>query len=364
MSFKYKNEIAKYTDTPEYLIKVRKYINALKDKKLFERIYEIYFFNPERLLDFIFLEPEHFTEFYNFALECKKGSKCCSFYGKNKVLLDDLFPYLFLDNSNIGSYALRWILLPNLKKVLIKKLPEEFYILDEFKERKASSYNILIVPEIAKQFEIACAEYFLAGSDVNSRLCITPSFLEEGEEVIQGDYIKTLGGNSRISNYANDIVKYLRARNVDEDTIHKVEFDFIKQSFFKKFIFHVDDAPRNWGIIKGKDGGIRLTPTFDIDHTCKVYEEIWLSEADNGDTSLEAFMLQYQNYPGFKAFVKKCMDNFDIDNAFLNVEHKHGIKMSNEDRSIYANFFRTQMEIVKSTYEKMSMCYGEDDELY
>jgi len=344
---------------------VESYVQTL-DPQIFEEISKMYApVNPRSILKYIAYNFNDFSRFYKAYVEYINNPE--SFKGlpepSNGAINLDEIPYLPLISSRTGSYEIGWLLLPDGSKILTKEFPNGDSVADKFKNlgEDARYYNCIIVPEIAKQFGIDSAEYFLADMTLaqgderkRKRVCITPSFLKPGQELIMGHTLRRGSFSRKFSDISREYKESLEKRNFSAETIAKVESGRKEGEFLGLFVCNLDNL-YNSGFIKGPNGELQNSPEFDYDYTLGVYKPYFSDRqvvADNWLPSIAFFINQNRNDRNFMNFVKRCIDNFNIDQIFSAVEEKHGVKLQDDVKAVYGEFIESQMSLVRDEYTK------------
>lgn len=348
----------------EYLVAyVKKLLERLSvDPLIFKTISNLYNSKDESdILSPVMIYPEKFIEFYNKWIH--EEYRPIEDLSKEGIINLDGIARLRKGKARAGSCVIDWYF-TKMGDILIKYFPPNAYLNEdfpvEFKNDIFRYCNVLIAPEIAKQFRIESAQYFLGKSDrkdgIERMYSLTPSFLKEDEELINAyDILESKRDiiSWSVGGILGVLGRKLSYRFVDETSIQKINFDVLKQTFFNKVIKNTDDV-YNWGIILKKDNSMRLAPAFDFDFSFDIYTARKRQRlSSNYSTRIEDFMRDYKSYPGFQQFVQDCIKNFDINEIFMAVEQKHGINLDEVGRAYYAEFLERQMDIVKTTYREL-----------
>lgn len=338
-------------------VEIEEYINSIKNYTQFDCLANLYCpgFN-DQLIKYIYSHPENFKLFFDKVL---KGGNDFTLNNKGVINLSE-FPHMistqYMREYNFSFY---WIILPNLTSALLKNIPSyqgfgKFNLSEENMIYsndiiKDNEFHLLLVPEIAKQLDLECAEYFLAKTSNSSGFTLSPNFLKEDERLLSGDFI--IGNDTKvISIILKSIENNPILKTLPSDVINKLKLDFIKQSFFNKFIGSLDETNGNWGIITSETSA-RIAPLFDIDFSCDIYSiNSYNRVSDDNSSSILSFLGQYINYPGFKTFLDNFINTFDIEKAFNSVKIKHDIEINNEAKNHFRNFFNSKLNEIKYAY--------------
>lgn len=346
---------------------LKKYIDEIKDTEEFRRLSKLYNPNyPEKLIEYIYLNPIAFKVFFD---EVQKHN-----FTLNNRRITDLSSIPYLNSQRFitsSTFARNWIILPDLNTALLKRIPDyEIYAKapstedsnclgsSKRKDIEDNEFHILLVPEISKQVNIQCAQYFLAKYDNSFGYSLSPNFLKENEELIPGNTVITKNGTYGMSYLLEDIEHTLKLRHFSPKIIEKIKFDFIKQCFFSKFIKNTDERNHNWGLIVSNNTA-RLSPFFDIDFSCDIYQDVYHHRVlDDSSITAIPFVNQYRNYPGFMDFLSQFINNFDIEKAFNHVKLKHSIEIPDHVKQNFRDFFEGQLEELMYIY---SLCKKEKE---
>lgn len=210
-------------------------------------------------------------------------------------------------------------------------------------------YNPLISKKICNIANIECASYFLASERPNNYI-LTPSFLNKDDELITGNNL-VRKNEYDINNILKDLEQSLTLRRFNQDEINKIKDDFIKQCFISKFIGNIDEHSYNFGIILN-DRHIKLAPFFDLEYSFGICDEsLGRDRHIDGDSSLNKFIENFKDYPGFLEFVNNLITKINIEKLFISVEANTGIKADTFLRNFFTNFINKQINICKRTLD-------------
>lgn len=275
---------------------------------------------------------------------------------------------------NVEDYraCIGWVMLKSSKKMALIKncfgdinrdmTIENYYI---------SKYNPILVPEIARQFLLEAAQYYIVTRAKGKRaskidLMLTTDFRDEEqeEELIEGKYI--CGAELKTSQIIEKQQEYLMEHNASPEDMEMVRRNFIKQTIFNKFIEQTDENNGNWGIVKNKNGRFKLAPIYDLDCTCGVSLKgygITKRICDNGRDDLDSIVMQYKDEPCLQEYMKYVIQNFSIEKAFEKAKINSKIDFSriaqiekNPKASVvkqrYEVFFTQNFEKLKTAYKR------------
>lgn len=265
-----------------------------------------------------------------------------------------------------------WIMLKNSRKMaLIKNCFGDIHRDISLENYYVAKYNPIIVPEVARQFQLQSAQYYIVtrakGKTVSKiDLILTTDFKDEeqAEELIEGKYI--CGAELRVSKILDKQREFLEEQNASPEDIEIIRRNFIKQTIFNKFIEQTDENNGNWGIIQDKNNRFKLAPTYDLDCSCGVSlkkQGITKRIADNEKEDLESIVLQYKDEHWLQEYIQYVIQSFSIKKAFEKAKVNSKIDFSKIDeieknshtlsiRQKYEVFFEKSLEKLKMVYEK------------
>lgn len=358
-----KNEIMEYIERV-----LKPYVDSVLKSDDFMRLIDLYDSSDSKeFIKYIYKYPDEFVTFYE---EVKKNKNTFTLNNKGVIDLDKI-PNIASKNGSLKDvfsayFSKFWLIFPNLNTALLKEIPsylvygkhgesnEDFSDYTRNLNSKSiqnNEYHILLVPEIAKQIGLDCAEYYLAKLDGCAGFSLSPNFLKNGEELVSGHSIVGRSA-SQMSHLLSSLEVYLSNRHIDSKTIENIKLDFIKQSFFNRFIENQDEKNSNWGIIvNGKS--VRIAPIFDIDFSCDIYnikKECRFISYDDDNNDITSFVAAYRNYPGFIDFVKNVLDNFNIDKDFDAVKSKHNIEIPIDIKENFKTYFDSNIYELQEIY--------------
>ena len=256
-----------------------------------------------------------------------------------------------------SKFAKRWIVLPDLKTYLEKRVVPDYLINGE----GSSSFNVLvnslIIPEVVEKFGMPSAKYFVVKSfpdepeaDYGYGL-ISPNFvdIESGEELIEGtDIVLSKKYTPKSRNMIEGIKEGLHLRKFNKEDIDQIEVDALKQIFIGRFIDNKDEMNRNFSIIvNGKRA--RISPMYDFDF-CAGNELRFRRNRervlDNGSSNVGDFAFEFRKYPWFEDWVRTSLDQINIKEIFQEVSLRGGYYFQDTTIRRYEDFFERQKEQV------------------
>ncbi len=83
--------------------------------------------------------------------------------------------------------------------------------------------------------------------------------------------------------------------------------DFIKQSFFNKFIKQLDEHNGNWSILgNNKEHFVKMAPVYDLDCSCDIAKKRKIQRVcKDGGFSLTSFIKDFGKEPWFKQYIRR-----------------------------------------------------------
>ena len=285
-----------------------------------------------------------------------------------------LQPEVFTRKDNLGKMVL-------VKSYISDKYPNNYSDC----EKEKSIANNFIMSELAKQFLLQSAEYYNAVFEdcdelrksenykkqgntrvrrINpgKRYFVTPSFLEDDEELIHLADILKNPEILRVSEMLKNIEEYLKVKHVYQEDIEQIRKSFIKQCIFHKFIDFTDEHNFNSGLIISQRNGVlraRYAPEYDLDFSAEVYNtinggiqpKVFYRITDDGgfflDDMLEQFKGEYE-----KEYLKEIIPTINIQETIKKGEENGNIKLSERALRQYTRFFNEQIESLKKFYTR------------
>ena len=264
-----------------------------------------------------------------------------------------------------------WKLLKDNETMILLKRPFG----DVYRDMSADDYyiamyNNILLPQIANQLGNQSAEYYIAKDTDNPRLknIVTIDFKKKDEELLHGeDILEDMGADIRelnIDKLLNVLENYLIEHGYRNKDIENIKQDFIKQSFFNKFIKQLDENNHNWGIlINQKTNSARIAPLYDLDCSCDINKKSkHMRVTNNGSfSSMEQFMRQYKDESWFKIYIEEVVNNFDIKKAFKESEKETNTQIPDKYKQRYSDFFALRFYELKQAYERVFVSRGENE---
>lgn len=261
-----------------------------------------------------------------------------------------------------------WILLADKSTMALLKNPYGDIRRDITREEyNLSLYNNILVPQIATQLENRGAQYYLTkikkGKTVDKRTYIlTLDFKHKNETLIHGEEIlddmEEGLAELNIDKLIDITCKYFEKNNCSKHDIEIFRQDFIKQSFFNRFIKHEDEHNKNWAILMNeKNNRVRLAPSYDIDCSCELNKKGKISRKTNDGSlvSLQSFLEQYKDEEWFKKYIGDVIEKFDLEKAFKDAEKETFTRIPDECKNSYRNFFGHRFFELKQAYKTIFM---------
>lgn len=218
-------------------------------------------------------------------------------------------------NVKDASFISNWIILPDLQKVLIKKILTDKY---NAKERFYSLCNHLVCPEISRELGMESAMYFV--SQNKDDICIlTPSFLAKDEKLVSGREInRRVFKPTSIESDMENLENVINLNNGSNNDVEESKRNYIKQKIFWYIIDNKDQADRNWGEIVSNNG-CKFAPNFDYDF-CFGEEDFGPRNFKVKDTDIENLINKYKNQPWFSEWIKSKVIGFSTESIFKKAE--------------------------------------------
>ena len=263
---------------------------------------------------------------------------------------------------NFGKY--------NNQKVLVKNIPsKDVFGQNENVDIPYSALNSQVAELIFKHGDPQgkVAEYILMEYGSNILVC-SPSFIKEGEELIEGADIldSEHQGLSRIAPndviiMIEDIKKQLTKRNVPLEDILNIEKQFIKDCFKNNFIGMWDPKNSNWGILYGGRLKTRLAPSYDFDLSFNIpvkfaptepkrvvdYYENYKNKFESGKILTDFVDVMNKKYDWFLAFLDDFSHKMDSFDLVKELEENKGITICQEQKEYYFSFIKSQNQLLK-----------------
>lgn len=273
---------------------------------------------------------------------------------------------------DVDNYTncLDWNMLKdNETMVLLKRPFGDIYRGLSIDDYYIAIYNNILLPQIAKQLGNESAKYYIAKDKdrKNGKKIVTIDFKRKDEELIHGeDILERMGESIRelnIQKLLDTTEDYLIEKGYYNQDIENIKKDFIKQSFFNKFIKQFDENNHNWGILVNfRLNSARIAPLYDLDCSCDIGKlSKHMRTTDNGSfNSLEQFMKQYKDEDWFEMYIKEVISKFNIEEAFKDSEEETNTKIPVKYKQRYKDFFAIRFYELKQAYEKVFITKGEN----
>lgn len=188
---------------------------------------------------------------------------------------------------------------------------------------------------------------------------VTKDFKDKDEELIHGEEI--LEANSADTKELNvnqliyQLMSYIEQneyKNIDKEQIRR---NFIKQSFFNRFVKQVDENNHNWALLLNEyDKTARIAPLYDFDCCCEIGKRgKYMRKTDDGSSvSLETFMNQYKE-EWFKHYIEELMESLDIEKALSDAKKETNFEMPEEYKEIYRDYFTFRKRELQEAYHNV-----------
>lgn len=278
------------------------------------------------------------------------------------------------DKNKFGKFL---VITPNLDLYIAMDnvpydIPEKF--------EKIAELNNLLLPQISKKMGVSAAEFRRAIHIENSTEIktnhLTKNFLNNDEILIPGNRIikennkeKKPRNRTRIKlesileSTDKYIKKYYEKKDISEEEINSLRENIrrglIKQTIINKFFF-IDDEPLNsWGLIKNKNGDLKLAPLSRFSYCVGVKRESPnLKHVVNskGKEDIQSFMLDYGKEEWFKEWIEKEVLTVNFEECIEEMQQKSKVSLKDIEKEYYRYFFDNMKEdvqmVVDANYDK------------
>ena len=268
-----------------------------------------------------------------------------------RIKLDELSFFFCDEEKQINGYfAQNWIQVFEGDKYLLKTLitdeskntSKEY---DPDKEYQLCELNAVLMPHILKQLGIPSAAYFLATYN-GKNIIMSPSFLTEDEELVEGDKILD-------KKYTESTDVYMIMKKLKHTFNKQLRDQFLIQTFANKFINQTDERNRNWGVITNKKTKeTRLAPMFDFDF-CGPSDNNFARRFiyDLFTCNLNQFIEEFYYLDSVKEFLGNVINNFDLEAAFKECEEESFVSIPENDKNIYRRLFASMLRTIQVQIE-------------
>lgn len=270
-----------------------------------------------------------------------------------------------ISGIDIENYTncIKWILLKDNRTMALLKRPfGDVYRNFDKEQYDVTLYNNILLPQIAKQLQNESAMYYIVqGNELsnNMRHLLTIDFKNENEELIHGEEILEQAGGDinelNIQNIMNYIEKYLSNLGIKNQDISTIKKEFIKQSFFNKFVKQADENNHNWGIlINSTDNRARIAPIYDLDCCCDIgtLRKHFRTTQDGNKCSISSFIQDFGKYEWFSTYIQEVLEDFDINKAVKYAKNTTKIDIPENIQNYYKNYFGEKYYELKSAYQE------------
>ena len=237
-----------------------------------------------------------------------------------------------------------------------------------------SIYNNIVLPQLAKQFQVSSAIYYLAKKDSKRKTkgyeqtyIITKDFKDKGEELIHGEEILAENGADinelNINQLIDNIMKYLERNGYTNANREQIRREFVKQSFFNRFVKQVDENNHNWALLIDEfDKTARMAPVYDLDCCCEIGKRgRHMRKTDDGSmVTLDGFMKQYKDEEWFRKYIEELMERLDIEKSFLDAKKETNFDIPENYKETYRDYFAFRKRELQEAYHKV---YEEEQEI-
>lgn len=273
-----------------------------------------------------------------------------------------------LSTIDVEEYTncINWILLKDNKTMALLKRPfGDIYRRLNREQYDIALYNNILLPQIAKQMQNESAIYYIVKGNKlsnNMRHLLTVDFKNENEEIIHGEEILEQADGDinelNIQNIIDLLEKYLLNCGIKSQEITSIKREFIKQSFFNKFVKQSDENNHNWGIlINSNDNRARMAPIYDLDCCCEIgtLRKKFRTTQDGSKCSISSFIQDFGKYKWFNNYIQEVLEDFDINKAIKDAKNNTMIDIPDSIQNYYKNFFGERFYELKGAYQEYIM---------
>lgn len=280
-------------------------------------------------------------------------------------------------NKDVSQYTncMGWRLLSDGKTmVLIKRPFGDIYRDLSLENYHKSIYNNIVLPQLAKQFQVSSAIYYLAKKDSKRKTrgyeqtyIVTKDFKDKDEEIIHGEEILAENGADinelNINQLIENIMKYLEQNGYTNANREQIRREFVKQSFFNRFVKQVDENNHNWALlVDAFDKTARMAPVYDLDCCCEIGKRgTHMRKTDDGSmVTLDGFMKQYEDEEWFRKYIEEVIEGLDIEKSFSDAKKETNFDIPENYKETYRNYFAFRKRELQEAYHKV---YEEEQEI-
>lgn len=320
--------------------------------------------------------PKEFAKFLDLNHNINIGQDTLSLdnYSEDGYINIEKIPYIIIMERREfkdARCAEKWILLPDLSEILVKRMVDFDADYDKLSEKgklseQVCKYNSLFLPEIFEQLGIESAQYYFAKED-DQEYVITPSVLEKGEHLISGETIlehTSIDDEEYVRTELESIEKYIREvlGIQDDNQINKIKETFIIQVIMSRYLNINDFHSGNWGIVYNKKtGSVRSCPMIDSDNSLDDFALFNRTNLSDKQTDIfEDIFRQYSHIPAVKDLLEK-LNSLDLEKAIDNVYTKKGISIPSDVQDRYIEYFEQMKKRTLKLYDDIYNQYREKE---
>lgn len=276
-------------------------------------------------------------------------------------------PY-FVQNHNVkGYFSQFWLILSDLNKYLLKELPSGRFFTD-----KLGMYtrdNALVVPRVIKAAGLDTAEYYLvnwimddSANTWEDDFLLTPSFMRDGDEMLS--FRDIIGRECLdIEVIENTMRRELQLRHFKKKNIDRFMQELRKKICMSEIIDNTDISLENLSVIFN-NGNVRMAPLYDFDFCMGNEATMRRHFKVNGQEGLSAVLDYYKDDENLIKWLREKVLTIDIDKVVsIKVSTPNRGLVGKEARYVYKDFWKQQIDVIKSFLELKQDIKLEDKEL-
>lgn len=238
------------------------------------------------------------------------------------------------------------------------------------KFEQIAELNNLLLPHISKKLGVPATEYYRSiyrEKTTENANHLTKNFLNDDEILIPGNKIfrgdnkrkpKVTKRKIKLESRLEHTDKFIK-RNYEAEKFSKEECNaireeirkgLIKQTVVNKF-FVIDDEPSSsFGLIKNKEGRLRLAPLSKFSYCAGVTRnasDLKHIVTSTGKEDLQSFILEYGKETWFREWIESKLLKLDFEECVQSMESASKVSLSETEKDYYKYFFENMKEDVK-----------------
>ena len=252
-------------------------------------------------------------------------------------------------------------------------IPEKF--------ERIAELNDLLLPQISIKMGVPATEFcrsIYKDKSTETTNHLTKNFLNDDEILIPGN--KIIKGNNKnkekrprskrkikLESILDATDKYIK-KNYESCKLPKEKIDYarekirrglIKQTVVNKF-FVIDYEPlESWGLIKNKEGFLRLAPLSKFHYCAGVVREapnLKHIVTSTGKEDIQSFMLEYGKEEWFREWMENKVLKVDFEECLEEMKQKSKVSLTDTEKEYYKYYFENMKEniqkVVDANYDK------------